>query len=111
MNIVAIFAVLTIGWAAISGNFSLPNLLLGAAIAEPESLGLDFAFTATFIALLLGMWRGKGDLMPWLVAALVAVLTIRLVGGHWHILAGGLAGSLFGAGLETRRPARNRVSP
>ncbi len=33
MNIVAIFAVLTIGWAAISGNFSLPNLLLGAAIA------------------------------------------------------------------------------
>lgn len=93
-------------WLAVT----LLGRLLGAAIAEPETLGLDFAFTATFIALLLGMWRGRGDLMPWLVAALVAVLTIRLVGGHWHILAGGLAGSLLGAVLETGRLARNRTA-
>jgi 4-azaleucine resistance transporter AzlC len=86
-------------WLAVS----LAGRLAGAAIADPVSLGLDFAFTATFIALLLGMWRGKGDLLPWLVAALVAVATTRLVEGEWHILAGGLAGSLAGAGIETLR--------
>lgn len=82
------------------------NLLgysLGSAVADPRQWGLDFAFTATFIALLLGMWKGRGDLLPWLVAAAVAVVTSRLVEGSWHILAGGLAGSLAGALQEARR--------
>lgn len=82
------------------------NLLgysLGSAIADPRQWGLDFAFTATFIALLLGMWKGRSDLVPWLVAAAVAILTSRFVDGSWHILAGGLAGSLAGAALEARR--------
>ncbi|ODT68634.1 MAG: hypothetical protein ABS75_19810 [Pelagibacterium sp. SCN 63-23] len=76
---------------------------LGSAIDDPSRWGLDFAFTATFLALLLGMWKGRGDIVPWLVAALAAILTARFVDGSWHILVGGLAGSLAGAVWEVRR--------
>jgi len=79
---------------------------LGSAIDDPSRWGLDFAFTATFLALLLGMWKGRGELLPWLVAALAAILTSRLVDGSWHILVGGMAGSLVGAILEVRKHVR-----
>ena len=49
---------------------TLLGRVLGAFIDDPVKYGLDFAFTATFIALLLGMWKGRGDLVPWLVGAL-----------------------------------------
>ena len=77
--------------------------LLGSAIDDPTKFGLDFAFTATFLALLLGMWKGKADLLPWLVAALVAVVSARFIPGSWYILTGGIAGSLAGAIAERRR--------
>lgn len=76
---------------------------LGSAIDDPSRYGLDFAFTATFLALLLGMWKGRGDLVPWLVAALTAILSARLIEGSWYILIGGLAGSLAGAWAERLR--------
>jgi predicted branched-subunit amino acid permease len=76
---------------------------LGSAIDDPAKWGLDFAFTATFLALLLGMWKGRGDIVPWLVAALAAILTSKFIDGSWHILVGGLAGSLVGAWLEVRK--------
>ena len=63
-----------------------------------------FAFTATFIALLLGMWKGRGDLVPWIVAALVAIAAKRLLpDSNWFIIIGGLAGSFAGAVVETRK--------
>ncbi len=81
--------------------------LIGSAIDDPTTYGLDFAFTATFLALLFGMWRGKSDLVPWAVAALVAVGTARLIPGNWYIVAGGLAGSFAGAVVETMKARRH----
>lgn len=78
---------------------------LGSAIDDPARWGLDFAFTATFLALLLGMWKGRNDLLPWTVAALAAIATAQTVEGSWHILVGGLAGSLAGAIMEVRKRA------
>ncbi len=80
--------------------------LLGAAIDDPVKYGLDFAFTATFLALLFGLWKGKTDLVPWGVAALVAIATSMLVPGTWYIIAGGLAGSFAGAIVETMKVRR-----
>jgi len=80
--------------------------LLGAAIDDPVKYGLDFAFTATFLALLFGLWKGKTDLVPWGVAALVAIATSILVPGTWYIIAGGLAGSFAGALVETLKMRR-----
>lgn len=80
---------------------------LGSAIDDPARWGLDFAFTATFLALLLGMWKGRGDIVPWLVAALAAIGTAQFVEGSWHILVGGVAGSLAGALVEVRKHAHH----
>lgn len=71
--------------------------LAAANIPDPDRWGLDFAFTATFITLVVGMWKGRATLLPWLVAGIVALLAERLLGGKWYILLGGLAGSLTGA--------------
>jgi 4-azaleucine resistance transporter AzlC len=68
----------------------------GGAIEDPARWGLDFAFTAVFLALIAGMWKGKSDILPWTVAAAVAVAAHHLLPGQWYILLGGLAGSFAG---------------
>lgn len=83
-------------WLAWTGA-TLAGGTLGGALRDPARWGLDFAFTAVFVALLVGLWRGKGDLLPWVVAAVVAVAADKLLSGTWHILLGGLAGSLTAA--------------
>jgi branched chain amino acid efflux pump len=70
---------------------------LGSTIQDLAQWGLDFAFTAVFLALLTGMWKGKSDLLPWAVAAIVAVAAAHWLPGKWYILLGGLAGSITGA--------------
>lgn len=69
---------------------------LGGALENPARWGLDFAFTAVFLALIAGMWKGRSDLLPWTVAALVAVAAHHWLPGQWYILLGGLSGSLAG---------------
>jgi 4-azaleucine resistance transporter AzlC len=69
----------------------------GSLIDDPAALGLDFVFTAVFLTLLVGFWRGPPQLAPWTLSAAVALAVERLVEGPWYILAGGLAGSVYGA--------------
>jgi 4-azaleucine resistance transporter AzlC len=88
-------------FAAWSGA-TLVGRTAGSALQDPARWGLDFAFTAVFIALLVGLWKGKSDLLPWAVATIVAVITARWLPGKWYILLGGLAGSLAGAVQDGR---------
>jgi 4-azaleucine resistance transporter AzlC len=67
---------------------------LGAVVQNPEAYALDFAFVAVFTALTVSLWRGRQDVLPWLVAAVVAVGVEKLLPGKWYILAGGIAGAL-----------------
>jgi 4-azaleucine resistance transporter AzlC len=69
---------------------------MGAAIPSPELFGLDFAFTAVFLALLSGLWKGRSDIPAWTVAALAALAAHHYLPGKWYIVVGGLAGSLAG---------------
>jgi len=79
------------------GSTTLIGYLAGAIIQDPAQWGLDFACTAVFVALLTSMWKGKTNLLPWLVAAIVAIAAAHWLPGTWYILAGGLAGSIVGA--------------
>lgn len=77
-------------------TFTFVGSAAGSFIEDPAKWGLDFAFTAVFIALLVGLWRGKSSLLPWAVAAVVAVLAHEFLPGQWYILLGGLSGSMAG---------------
>ena len=70
--------------------------ILGDVVHDPARFGLDFAFTAVFLSLLVGLWKGKSDLLPWIIAGIVAVVSAHLLPGKWFILLGGLTGSIVG---------------
>ncbi|CAA9545796.1 MAG: hypothetical protein AVDCRST_MAG87-456 [uncultured Thermomicrobiales bacterium] len=77
--------------------------LLGGELGDPATLGLDFAFTIVFAAMLFGGYRGRFDLLPWAAAALAALIGWRFLPGTWYVIMGGLAG--FGAGFWRGAPA------
>ena len=84
--------VLFIAWV----GSTVVGRMLGSLVHDPARWGLDFAFTAVFLSLLVGLWKGKSDLLPWIVAAIVAVAVAHWLPGKWYILLGGLAGSVAG---------------
>ena len=45
--------------------------LASQAIPDPKGLGMDFAFTAAFIAIALSLFRGRADVAPWTVSLAV----------------------------------------
>lgn len=76
--------------------------VLGAVARFPPGHALYFGATAAFITLLVPMWRGRSDLLPWAVAAAVALGVNRaLPGTAWHVVIGAVAGAL--AGVAHRR--------
>jgi predicted branched-subunit amino acid permease len=76
------------------------GFLLGNFAPDPAAWSLDFAPTAIFVALIAGIWRGKSDAIPWLVAALVAVAAYRVLAGPWYVPLGAAAGVLAGQIME-----------
>jgi predicted branched-subunit amino acid permease len=71
----------------------------------PPNHPLFFGALAAFIALLVPLWRGKRDALPWLVAGGMALLVAHLIPHtSWYIVAGALGGCLTGAALEGRHP-------
>jgi 4-azaleucine resistance transporter AzlC len=82
-------------WVSWIGSTLLGGVF-GSAIQNPSRWGLDFAFTAVFLALISGMWKGRSNILPWTVAAVVAVAAHHWLPGQWYILLGGLAGSIAG---------------
>ena len=71
--------------------------LVGSAIRPPPGHPIFFAALAVFVSILVLMWRGRRDLLPWAVAAVAALAIARLLPGtSWHIVGGALAGSAAG---------------
>ncbi|HEV8192940.1 MAG TPA: AzlC family ABC transporter permease [Ktedonobacterales bacterium] len=81
---------------------TLVGEVAGAVVPDPTAIGLDFVFTAVFLSLLIGLWRGRSDLLPWLAAAVVALAAAYWLPGKWYILLGGLVGGLVGAWRHAR---------
>ncbi|HEV2074404.1 MAG TPA: AzlC family ABC transporter permease [Thermomicrobiales bacterium] len=78
--------------------------VLGATIGNPAALGLDFAFTAVFGAMLVGGYRSRFDLAPWGASGMVAWIVWWLLPGTWYVIAGGLAGFLVAVLRADQRP-------
>jgi predicted branched-subunit amino acid permease len=74
-------------------------------ISLPPGHPIFFASLATLIALMVPLWRGRLEILPWSVAA-VAALTVSQVlglGQPWPVLAGALLGGAAGAWRDMRR--------
>ncbi|MGO4350381.1 AzlC family ABC transporter permease [Rhizobium sp. RAF36] len=71
---------------------SLAGATLGAFLGNPVTLGLDFAFPAVFIVLVMGFWKGSETGAVLLASGAAAVLTQHFIPGVWYIAAGALAG-------------------
>jgi predicted branched-subunit amino acid permease len=72
-------------------------------IDKPKCFGLDLVMPCFFVVLLVPLWRGLWPAVPWLVAAGVSMLAVKLLPAWWHIMAGALAGCLA-AGVMNERP-------
>ena len=72
-------------------------------INDPSKYALDFAFIAIFTALCFNLYQGKKNLIPWLIAAIIAYLSEYLFGGNLYIIFGAIAGSLAGMILEKKK--------
>jgi 4-azaleucine resistance transporter AzlC len=85
--------VLWVNWLA--GTWA--GLMFGQLVSNPKAYGLDVVMLAYFAALMVGAWKGKETLYPWLGAGLAAVAAYYLLPPNWHVIVGALTGGLIGA--------------
>ena len=65
---------------------------LGKALGDPAVIGLDFAFAAMFISILVGFWKGPRTGAVIAASAIAAILGKLYVPGAWFIMLGGVTG-------------------
>jgi 4-azaleucine resistance transporter AzlC len=86
---------------------SLAGAVLGAFLGDPAVIGLDFAFPAVFVVLVMGFWKGPATGMVLLASAAASIVVHAAVPGAWYIAAGAAAGlvAAFATGRFTRTEA------
>lgn len=70
--------------------------LAGSVLGDLSRFGFDAVMGAYFTAVIVGWWKGRSDLFPFITAAAVAVAGTYVLPPGWHIIAGALAGGLVG---------------
>ena len=86
-------AIMWLGWVTGTGI----GHLVGAILGDPRLYGIDVVLPAFFALMLAPLWPGWTRAWPWAIAGGVAVATHLVLPGHWHVIVGGLAGSVAGA--------------
>lgn len=100
---VAYFAGSVIGIYGAFFSSSALGGFLGSAIRDLERYGLDFAFAAVFLALLLPQVRDRKAVAVAIISGVLALIFAHLLPGKWYIVVAGLGASLAGALLERGR--------
>jgi 4-azaleucine resistance transporter AzlC len=77
-----------VNWLA----WSTFGAIVGPMMGDPARLGADFAFTALFIGLIAGFWKGRITAAAIVASGLVSALVKVTAGAPWHVPAGALAG-------------------
>ena len=70
--------------------------LAGSLLGDLSRFGFDAVMVAYFTAVIVGWWKGRSDLFPFITAAAVAVAGTYALPPGWHIIAGALAGGIVG---------------
>ena len=84
----ALAVMLAVAWigASVAGPW------LGSFLGDPRQLGADFAFTALFVGLIAGFWRGPATAATVAASGAAAALAYHAAGAPWHVGAGVVAG-------------------
>ncbi|HEX6958381.1 MAG TPA: AzlC family ABC transporter permease [Ferrovibrio sp.] len=70
--------------------------VIGSSGLDPKRWGFDVLIAGVFATAVVGMYRGRTDVLPWLAAAAATIATMLWLPGNWYILIGGLAAGLTG---------------
>jgi len=73
------------------------GVLAGSLLGDLSRFGFDAVMVTYFAAIVIGQWKGRLDLIPWIGAAAAAVIGAQVLPAGWHIIAGALAGGAIGA--------------
>ncbi len=73
---------------------SVIGAIAGEWFKDPAAYGFDFAFSALFIGILAGFWKGPKTGAVLAVSAVVAAVAKLTIPGAWYVVLGGLAGVL-----------------
>lgn len=77
---------------------------VGSTLPNLEKFGLGFAFTAAFIAMARGLWRGHANLVPWIASFAVTIGLVTLgIPKAYAIVAGAISGLAVSYILRDRR--------
>jgi predicted branched-subunit amino acid permease len=79
---------------------SLTGFFAGAFVPEPRRFGLDLVMPIFFAVMLVPLWKGARQALPWLVAGLVSLICHAFLPGYLFIIAGALAGVAAGMLIE-----------
>ncbi len=90
---------------------TLAGYLLGAAIPDPEKIGVDLIFPLAFLAVLVPLVRTRVELAVALASGALAFGLARTLPGGLPILLTGIGGSLLGAFLTRGTPADRSINP
>jgi predicted branched-subunit amino acid permease len=82
---------------------SVIGALAGAWLKDPAAYGFDFAFSALFIGILAGFWKGPKTGAVLAASAVVAAVAKLTIPGAWYIVLGGLAGVLVAVILHIEK--------
>ncbi|WP_051332311.1 AzlC family ABC transporter permease [Cucumibacter marinus] len=84
----------------------------GQGIDDPARFGLNMLMIGFLSCAVVSMGVTRRGVVPWLVAAAVAILATHVLPENWHVLAGGLAGGLTGAIMKpSKRDDEDTPSP
>ncbi|MFW6076466.1 MAG: AzlC family ABC transporter permease [Hyphomicrobiales bacterium] len=86
---------------------STVGAVVGQTLGDPATYGFDFAFTAMFICILSGFWRGPRTGAILAASGAAAAATHLAVPGAWYIMTGATAGVVMA--LATAEPESARV--
>ena len=82
--------------------------LVGAGLPNLQQFGLSFAFTAAFIAMARGLWRGNSNIVPWFIAFIATTAVIWLgLPKAYAIVAGARCGLIVSNFLIIKKGDKN----
>ncbi len=84
---------------------------LGRSVGDPAAFGIDFAFAAMFIAIVMNFWKGARTGAVLAAASGAAVLAKLYVPGAWYIVFGGVAGAICAALLHSEEEDEANKAP